>query len=267
MLDNVALGSYVKRDSVIHDLNPVAKIIALIILLIGIFLINDIWLYVVSTIFIFLLLKIAKLSILGIVKSLRGLAFMFIFLFILNIFLIKTGNVLFEVWNIKVFSGAIQQTVLIFLRIASMVFVTSLLTLSTKPLDLTFGIEQILSPLKKIHFPAHEIAMMISIALRFIPTLIEEANKIMIAQTSRGVDFESGKLKTKIPAIISLLVPLFVSSFKRAEDLANAMDARGYNPLARRTRYIEHKWTLKDTLAIVISLIYTGVIIWYAITK
>lgn len=267
MLENTAIGTYVKKDSLIHNLNPIAKIIALIILLIGIFLIDNIAVYLISMVFIFILLKSAKLSILSILKSLRGLMLMFIFLFILNIFLIKTGPLLVEVLNIPIYAGAIEQTVLIFLRIASMVFVTSLLMYTTKPLDLTFGIEQILSPLKKIHFPAHEIAMMISIALRFIPTLIEEANKIMIAQTSRGVDFESGKLKTKIPAIISLLVPLFVASFKRAEDLANAMDARGYNPLAKRTRYTIHEWTMLDTLAIIISLLYTGVIIWYLIIR
>ena len=252
-------------NSIIHRMNPLAKIIALIVLLVGIFLIRDIKIYIASMLLIFLLVKIGKLSVLTLLKQMKILYFMFIFLFILNIFLLRTGDVVFTVLGLDIYSGAIYQTVLILFRLTAMVFLSSVLTMTTKPLDLTLGIEQMLSPAKKIGFPAHEVAMMISIALRFIPTLVEETNKIMIAQTSRGVDFKSNKLSVKVKAVIALLIPLFVSSFKRAEELANAIEARGYNPSAVRTRFITYTWNYLDNGAMIVSFGYLGIIIWLTI--
>lgn len=146
-----------------------------------------------------------------------------------------------------------------------MIMVTTILTASTKPLDLTLAIEDLLSPLKRFGFPAHEIAMMISIALRFIPTLIDETNRIMKAQASRGVDLKEGSFKEKIVAILSLIVPLFVSSFQRAEELADAMEARGYVPSATRTRYKQLKHGLKDYVTLGSVTILLGVIIWLSL--
>lgn len=267
MLNNVTIGTYLPYNSIIHRLNPLAKIISLIILLIGIFLITDIKVYIVSLLLVFILIKVAKLSIIKMFSQMKILFFMFLFLFIINIFMLKTGDVVFSIFSINIYSGAIYQTVVILFRLTSMVFLSSILTMSTKPLDLTLGIEQLLSPLKRIGFPAHEVAMMISIALRFIPTLVDETNKIMIAQTSRGVDFQSNKLRVKIKAVVSLLIPLFVASFKRAEELANAMEARGYNPSAKRTRFVTYTWIGIDNAAVFGSVLYLGVIICLTIIK
>jgi energy-coupling factor transport system permease protein len=148
-----------------------------------------------------------------------------------------------------------------------MIMITTSLTATTKPLDLTLAIEDLLAPMKRFGVPAHEIAMMISIALRFIPTLIEETERIMKAQASRGVDLKEGKFKEKIMAILSLIVPLFVSSFQRAEDLADAMEARGYVPSAKRTRYKQLKRTLKDYVMITIVLLLLAGLILMAVYK
>ncbi|MEG0365064.1 MAG: energy-coupling factor transporter transmembrane component T [Erysipelotrichales bacterium] len=265
MLNNITIGTYLPYNSIIHKINPLAKIISLILLLVGVFLIKDLKLYLVAIVLVFILVKVAKLSILRLMKSLKILMFMFIFLFIINLFIIKRGDLLYNFFGLEIYSGALYQTLLIFFRLMLMVFLSSILTMTTKPLDLTLGIEQSLTPLKKIGFPAHAVAMMISIALRFIPILVDETNKIMIAQTSRGVDFQASKIKEKIQAVISLLIPLFVSAFKRAEDLANAMEARGYNPNATRTRYVVFRWQLKDTLTIIVSVLFLGGIICYSI--
>lgn len=263
MLNNITIGTYLPLDSVIHRLSPLSKIISLVFFLIGVFLINDFKLYGISLVIVLIIVKMAKLSIIRLFKSLKILMFMFIFLIIINSLLISTGDKLFTVLGISVYSDAFLNTFKVFLRLTLMIFMSSVLTLTTKPLDLTIGIEQLLKPLKRFKFPVHEVAMMISIALRFIPTLIEETNKIMIAQASRGVDFQAKKIKHKIKAIISLLVPLFVSSFKRADDLANAMEARGYNPSAQRTRFNQHNWYFKDTIGLAFSLFYMiGVIAW-----
>ncbi len=267
MLNNITIGTYMPYDSPIHNMNPLAKIIALIIFLVAIFLINNLYVYLVSALLVVILIKIAHLSIKAMFKQMKIIFFMFIFLFVINIFMIKTGTIVFSIFSLDIYSGALMQTAIILFRLTLMIFLSSILTMATKPLDLTLGIEQLLKPLKKVGFPAHEVAMMISIALRFIPTLVEETNKIMVAQISRGVDFESNKLNVKIKAVIALLIPLFVASFKRAEELANAMEARGYNPSALRTRYITYTWRSIDTAAIAIAIIYLGVIIWVTIIK
>ena len=138
---------------------------------------------------------------------------------------------------------------------------TTILTATTKPLDLTLGIEHLLSPFKKVGFPTHEVAMMISIALRFIPTLLKETQRIMKAQASRGVEFSEGNLKDKVLSIVSLIIPLFISAFQRAEDLANAMESRNYNPEAKRTRYKQLNWQLRDTFTFVSVVAVSGIVI------
>ena len=156
----------------------------------------------------------------------------------------------------------LYQTVFIIIRLALMLAVTTILTTTTKPLEMTYGLEWYMSPLKIIHFPAHEIAMTISIALRFIPTILEETQRIIKAQKSRGVDLENGKLKEKIGAIISLLIPLLISSFQRSEELSDAMEARGYNPSAKRTRYRILKFSYIDFVSNFVSiLLLTGIIL------
>ena len=172
--------------------------------------------------------------------------FMMVFLLIINILTVKTGFVMIHLPFGDIWSDAVFNTLFIVVRLLLMITITTILTATTKPLDLTLGIEKLLSPLKVIHFPAHEIAMMISIALRFIPTIIEETMRIMNSQKSRGVDFEEGKITEKVNAIVSLIVPLFSVAFERAYELADAMEARGYIPGAERTRYRLLKFRFAD---------------------
>ena len=178
----------------------------------------------------------------------KPMLFMLTFLLIINLLVVREGSILFTIGSFAIYSGAVSQTLYIVVRLALMIMITTILTATTKPLELTLAIEDLLKPFQVIHVPAHEIAMMISIALRFIPTLIEETQRIMKAQASRGVDMENGKLMEKVRAILSLIVPLFVSAFQRAEDLAYAMEARGYIPNRPRSRYKQLKMSGKDYL-------------------
>ena len=190
---------------------------------------------------------------------------MLVFLTIINALVLRTGFLLIDVLGFRLYSDALYQTLYIVVRLMLMIMVTTLLTATTKPLDLTLAIEDLFSPFKRFGFPAHEIAMMISIALRFIPTLIEETERIMKAQASRGVDLKEGSLKEKIMAVLSLIVPLFVSSFQRAEELADAMEARGYVPSLPRTRYKQLTHGRPDYLMMGLVLSVLGVIVWLAI--
>ena len=265
-MNNIALGKYIPGNSFIHKLDPRSKIFIMILLMVMIF-----WnvgsffrfpLYILLSIFIFILLKVSGIALKTILKSLKPMMFMMIFLFVINIFVYKEGNVIFSIGSFSLYDQAIYQTVFIIIRLALMLVVTTILTTTTKPLEMTYGLEWYMSPLKIIHFPAHEIAMTISIALRFIPTILEETQRIIKAQKSRGVDLENGKLKEKIGAIISLLIPLLISSFQRSEELSDAMEARGYNPSAKRTRYRILKFSYIDFVSNFVSiLLLTGIIL------
>lgn len=236
-MGNVTLGRYIPLDSPIHKMDPRAKIGAMLLMLVAIFFPAG-WIgYAVLFAACTVLILSAKLSFRYVWKSLKPMMVMMCFLLIINILVVKTGTVLFSIGSFAVYSDAVLQTAYIVVRLLLMIMVTTTLTATTKPLDMTLGIEDLLQPFGKIGVPYHEIAMLISIALRFIPDLIDETNRILKAQESRGVDMQEGKLKEKIMAILSLIVPLFVSAFQRAEDLANAMEARGYAPGEPRTRY------------------------------
>ena len=161
--------------------------------------------------------------------------------------------------NLTIYYSAFVNSFYIIFRLALMISLTLILTSTTKPMDLTYGLEWLMTPLKIVHFPVHEVAMTISLALRFIPTLLDETDRIMKAQASRGVDFQEGKLSEKIRAIVSLIVPLFISAFQRSDELANAMEARGYDPSKKRTRYRLLKWKMRDTLSLVFILVLFGV--------
>ena len=210
-MGNFVLGKYLPYDSVIHKMDPRAKIMAMLLVLISIFIPAGYLGYVVLGTVIVATVLMAKLSLKFVWISMKPMLFMLCFLLVINALTIKTGTALFTIGSFVIYEGALFQTVYIAVRLMLMIMVTTCLTATTKPLDLTLGIEDLLKPFKKIGVPAHEIAMMISIALRFIPTLIEETERIMKAQASRGVDLQEGKLKEKIMAILSLIVPLFVS--------------------------------------------------------
>ena len=265
-MDSIVFGRYLPIDSFMHRLDPRAKLIGLLLLLIAIFIPAGALGYILLGLVVLDCVYLSKLKISYIMKAMKPMLFMMVFLLVVNVLVVKTGDVLFTVFNFVVYSDAVFQTLYIVIRLLLMVSMTTILTATTKPLDLTLGIEELLSPFKKIGVPAHEIAMMISIALRFIPTLIEETQRIMKAQKSRGVDLEEGKMMEKIRAMISLIVPLFISAFQRAEDLANAMEARGYVPDAKRTRYNQLVMKTNDYITIAFSVIVLILCICIAFT-
>lgn len=247
-MNNIVLGSYLPLNSIIHRLDPRAKICAMLLMMIAIFLPAGYLGYVVLGICIICVSMLAKLKLSFLWRAMKPMLFMLTFLLIINLLVVREGSILFTIGSFAIYSGAVSQTLYIVVRLALMIMITTILTATTKPLELTLAIEDLLKPFQVIHVPAHEIAMMISIALRFIPTLIEETQRIMKAQASRGVDMENGKLMEKVRAILSLIVPLFVSAFQRAEDLAYAMEARGYIPNRPRSRYKQLKMSGKDYL-------------------
>lgn len=252
---NVTIGRYLPLNSWMHKRDPRIKLVSMILLIIATFIDVGFIGYGIIGALIIIGLLASKVSFKMILKSMRAMLFMVIFLFVVNVLVIKTGPVLLNLGFVKIYTDAIIQTLYIVTRLVIMISLTTILTVSTKPMDLTVGIEDLLAPLKVIKVPAHEIAMIISIALRFIPTLLDEANRIIKAQASRGVDFEEGSLKEKISSILALIIPLFASSFQRAEELADAMEARGYSPGEKRTRYRVFKIDFADILLLAISAV------------
>lgn len=260
-MGNITLGRYIPLDSPIHKLDPRAKIGAMLITLIAIFFPAG-WIgYGIIFAVVSVLIIRSKLSFSYIWKSMRPMLVMLGFLLIINILVVHTGTLWLKIGPISIYSDAITQTLYIVVRLLLMIMITTCLTATTKPLDMTLGIEDLLKPFQKIGLPSHEIAMLISIALRFIPDLIDETNRIIKAQESRGVDLKEGKMSERIMAILALIVPLFVSAFQRSEDLANAMEARGYQPGVERTRYKVLKMTGADWALVIGAFILLAVMI------
>ena len=235
-LNDITLGQYYPGDSAVHRLDPRVKILLLIALITAIFLAGNLLAYVPVVLFLGLASAISRVPLKMMLKGLKPLRFILILTFLLNLFFLQGETPLLNLGFAVITKEALVTAVHYSLRLVLLVFASSLLTLTTPPITLTDGLERLLSPLRVIRFPAHEMAMMMSIALRFIPTLLEEADKIMKAQTARGADFETGNLITRAKAMVPLLVPLFVSSFRRAGDLAMAMEARCYHGGEGRTR-------------------------------
>ncbi len=260
----MTLGKYVHQDTIIHRLDPRNKFILLFVWMVVIFLINPSkegfevlgWLsYLLITIIFVVLYKMAKLKLSMIFKSLKPMWFMMIFLFIINLFVYKGGpQIIPQWWIFDIHLEAITQTIKIVLRLALLITLSTLFTATTKPLDITVAIDDLFGWLKIFKINVHILSMTISIALRFIPTILDETYRIMKAQASRGVDFKNGKLKEKVVAITSLIIPLFISAISRSDELANAMEARNYNPLANRTRYRKLHWHISDTISLLLSL-------------
>lgn len=252
-MNNIALGRYIPLNSIANRMDPRAKIVILLLMMIAVFIPAGFWGYIPILLFIGLALWASKLSIKFALRSAKPMLWMMLFLMIINILVIKTGVCWVRLGWITIYSDAVIQTLYIVIRLLLMIILTTILTATTKPLDLTLGLEKLLHPLDYIGVPTHIIAMMISIALRFIPTLIEETQRIMNAQASRGVDLQNGSFKEKVMAILSLIVPLFVSAFDRADQLANAMEARGYEPNSPRTRYRKLKMIPADYIGMVLA--------------
>ena len=269
-MKNFALGKYVPYADWVHRLDPRVKIFTTILLMVTVFLPFDSWgmrflmegiVFLVATFLVFS----SHVRLLSLLKSLRSLWFMVVFLLLIYILVPNNSHVLGVAWSINgwtVYWDAFAEAGRILLRIFLMIELTMVLTASTKPLDLTYALEWYLSPLKVFHFPAAAVAMTISIALRFIPTLLEDADRVMKAQSSRGVDFAHGPLIRRLAGYTSLIIPLFVSSFLRSGELANAMECRGYDPSAKRTRYRMLKFHWGDLFYTLFSVaLLTGFIL------
>jgi len=265
----MTLGRYAPFNTVIHRMDPRSKLLMLVLMMVAVFYgyQSQVMTFVMGGIIFILILTIlliSRISLKQLFSSLKALWIMIIILLIINVLVppIGASKIALSIGTYNIFWESILQSAKIILRLVMMISLTLILTATTKPLDLTYALEWYMYPLKLIKFPTHEIAMTISIALRFIPTLLDETMRIMNAQASRGVDFEHGKVKEKIKAILSLIVPLFMSAFQRSEELANAMEARGYNPRAKRTRYRNLHWGISDTLSLIFVItITTGVIV------
>ncbi|NLB39379.1 MAG: energy-coupling factor transporter transmembrane protein EcfT [Clostridiales bacterium] len=262
MLRDITLGQYYPVDSPVHRLDPRTKILMTVGFVVAVFLVTELWGYLVVLAFLALAIYLSRLPIKLMLRSIRPLRILLIFTFVLNLFFGAGGRELLRWGFVVIRDEGLNNAVHFSLRLVFLVVGSSILTLTTAPVTLTDGIEKLASPLKRIGFPAHEMAMMMTIALRFIPTLTEEADKIMKAQTARGADFTSGNLKQRATAMIPLLVPLFVSAFRRAGDLAMAMEARCYHGGEGRTRLHVLKFGAADfsALAAVGLLIFLTVL-------
>ncbi len=265
----MSLGRYTTFDTVFHRMDSRVKLVGMIVFLVSCFLSYGTgYMNIVVYLAIFLILLVftflAKASFASIFRSLKGLWFMILLLFVINIFIqtSTTGDVAFYIGSLAVYWRTIINIIYIFIRLVLVLMVTNIFTSTTKPMDMTFAIEWLLYPLKLIKIPVHKFAMALSLALRFIPTLSEEAARIQKAQASRGIDYRQGKFKDKVKSIVSLVIPLFMTAFTESGELADAMEARGYNPDAKRTRYRVFKWGVRDTVSsIVLAIFLTGIIL------
>lgn len=260
MTNAIVLGQFVPGDSPVHRLDPRTKILAMIAYIVLVFLVRAMPVFAVPLLFVLGALLASGVPARYALSSLRPMRWLIAFMFLINLFFTQGDRVLLSWWIIRVTAEGVRQAVFISLRLILLVAGTSLLTLTTSPIALTDGLERLLKPLKRIRFPAHELAMMMTIALRFIPTLLEETERIRKAQMARGADFETGGLLARARAMVPLLVPLFVSAFRRADELAMAMESRCYHGGEGRTRMHELHYARRDLLAaLLIALLLAAV--------
>lgn len=235
MLRDITLGQYYQTDSVIHRLDPRVKLVTTVCYIISLFIVNNIIGYLIAGIFLAVMIKMSRVPLKFMVRGMKSIIFLLIIAVVFNLFL-TPGEVIVTFWKLKITREGIRLAVFMAIRLIFLIMGSSVMTLTTTPNHLTDGLEKLLGPLKIFKVPVHEIAMMMSIALRFIPILLEETDKIMKAQIARGADFESGNLIKKAKGLVPLLIPLFISAFRRANDLAMAMEARCYRGGEHRTK-------------------------------
>ncbi len=264
MIRDITIGQYYPADSVIHKLDPRVKLLATLVFIVSLFITTNYIAYVVAAIFLVTMVKLSKVPLKFILKGLKAIFMILALTVIFNLFLTQ-GEPLVSFWKITITKEGLRTAILMAVRLVFLIIGSSLMTLTTTPNQLTDGMEKGLSPLKKIKVPVHEIAMMMSIALRFIPILLEETDKIMKAQAARGADFDEGGIIKKAKSLIPILVPLFVSAFRRANDLAMAMEARCYYGGDGRTKMKPLKYKGKDYVAYIILAIYLAAIILIAV--
>jgi len=251
-MDSMILGRYIPGDSIIHRLDPRSKLLGMILLIVISFWANNpltnVILFTVSGIFILL----SKIPLTFFIKGLQSMFFLIAFTTIFQLFFITGGDVLYEIGFIKITTYGLEQAGIIFCRFVLIIIFSTLLTLTTMPLSLATAVESLLGPLKRFKVPVHEIGLMLSMSLRFVPTLMDDTIRIMNAQKARGVDFGEGNIVQKVKAMIPILIPLFATSLKRADSLATAMEARGYQGGHGRSQYRQLSWMRKDSVALVL---------------
>lgn len=255
MNQSFIIGQYVPKESPVHALNARTKLVIVFFYVLVTFSAETLSSYLILFLFAAFGAVMSRVHPLFIVKGLRPIWFIIILTFILHLFIQRQGEVLFSIFGYAIYDQAVIQAAIISSRLFLLILMTSLLTLTTTPISITDAVETLLKPLKSIKLPIHELALMMSISLRFIPTLIEETDKISKAQASRGIDFRTGKWRDRLKAIFALLIPLFISAFKRAEDLAMAMEARGYRGDYGRTKFRELKFTSLDLIVFLLFII------------
>ena len=261
MMEKMIFGRFIPGNSFVHKLDPRSKLLFVFTFIVIVFLANNITTYAVLLVFTLLIIMLSRIRLYFLINGLKPVIFLMAFTLILHLLMTKEGDVLLDLGFMKIYEEGLRQGIFISVRFLVLVFMTSILTLTTSSISITDGLETLLNPFKKLKLPVHELALMMSIALRFIPTLMDETDKIMKAQMARGSDLSAGPLKDRLKAVVPLLVPLFISAFKRAEDLATAMEVRGYRGGEGRTRYRQLNWTMKDTLSLII-LVLVAIVLW-----
>lgn len=256
MLRDITIGQYYPVASPIHQLDPRTKIAITFGFIISLFLSTSLIYYAISAVALAVLIRLTKVPFKFMVKGLKSIIILILFTVILNVFLTRGEKVIFEIWFLRVTLEGLISAAAMATRLIMLIIGSSILTLTTSPIDLTDAIERLLKPFEKIRVPSHEIAMMMTIALRFIPILLEETDKIMKAQMARGADFESGGLVQKAKSLVPLLVPLFISAFRRADDLALAMEARCYRGGQGRTKMKRLQYNKSDYFSYIILITY-----------
>ena len=261
MLKDITLGQYFPGNSFIHRLDPRTKLIVLVVYIVALFLAVNWVSYALMAAFLVLCIKISTIPAKSFIRGMKPLLMILIFTGVLNLFFTTDGRVLVDFWVITITTAGLQRAIFMVVRILLLICGTFLLTYTTSPISLTDGLEALMNPLKKLKVPVHELSMMMCIALRFIPTLIEETDKIMSAQKARGADFESGTLMEKAKALVPILVPLFISAFRRADELATAMECRCYQGGEGRTKMKLLRYTSWDFRAFLVAALVLAAIV------
>lgn len=254
-MKDLTIGQYFPGDSVIHKLDPRTKITLSFMYIMVLFFVKTFSAYAMALIYLYTVMKIANIPFSMLFKGIKSLIFIIVLTLALNIFMIE-GETLFTIFGLTASKEGLRYAVFMALRLILMVMGSGVMTLTTSPIRLTDGLEKIMKPLEVIKVPAHEISMMMTIALRFIPTLMEETQKIIKAQKARGANFEEGSIVKRAKALVPILIPLFISSFRRADELANAMEARLYRGGNNRTKLNPLKYQKRDYLAYTIVILY-----------
>ena len=261
MLKDITLGQYFPGTTVAHKLDPRTKILLVTLYIVALFCAKGVVTYGILALCLAICVRISKVGLKSLVKGLKPVLFIILFTGILNLFFTPGDYYVFEIGFIHVSNVGLRNAIFMVLRIMLLIMGTFLMTYTTSPISLTDGLERLLGGLKKLHVPVHELAMMMSIALRFIPTLIEETDKIMCAQRARGADFDSGNLIQKAKAMIPILVPLFISAFRRADELATAMECRCYHGGEGRTKLHVLKYESRDYIALVLGVLVLALVL------